>query len=238
MPERFDIELNRTLFGRNFAETQWEVPAFSAFAEAVETVALQRGVERWTPKRIANGAHAVPEYEEPVMGNGSIKIDGEEEPVYFPLAAENALLDPDEAKKRAFVSALPIVARLAASTTFFDGFLTGNINDVSELDWIAVPPRFCKQRRFVIRIAGDSMEPLFKVGDLLAFEYHRTPRRENQIVIAADFTSGNGEYAVKRYKEHPTLWRFLSDNPSYAPVEIDKNDMPFPILGTFVGKLD
>lgn len=32
MQERFDVELNRTLFGRNFAEAQWESPAFSALA--------------------------------------------------------------------------------------------------------------------------------------------------------------------------------------------------------------
>ena len=82
------------------------------------------------------------------------------------------------------------------------------------------------------------MEPLFKVGDLLVFDYHRTPRKDGQIVIAADFTSVGGEYAVKRYKEHPTLWRFLSENPAYTPVEIEKSEMSFPILGTFVAKLD
>jgi phage repressor protein C with HTH and peptisase S24 domain len=238
MPERFDIELNRTLFGRNFAEAQWESSAFSAFAEAVETVALQRGVERWTPKSVVCGVRAEPTYEVVEIGKGSMKIDGEKEPVYFPLAAENALLDPDETEKRAFVSALPIVARLAASTTFFDGFLAANINDVSEVDWIAVPPQLCKPKRFVIQVVGDSMEPLFKVGDLLVFEYHRTPRQDGQIVIASDFTAGNGEYAVKRYKEHPALWRFLSENPAYSPVEIDKDEMPFPILGTFVEKLE
>jgi SAM-dependent methyltransferase len=67
MPERFDIELNRTLFGRNYVETQWEAPAFSAFAEAVETVALQRGVERWSPRHavvVTPNAFSYPEINE------------------------------------------------------------------------------------------------------------------------------------------------------------------------------
>lgn len=253
MPERFDIELNRTLFGRNHAEAQWEVPAFSAFAEAVETVALQRGVERWEPKGIAGGTHAEAAF------SGAV---GDRRPTYHfdsglsrdsdakktgPDATERvppgrmqpsdmALLSPEEIPRRAFIDALPIVGNLAASTTFFDGFSTGAITDVFELDWVAVPKHVCKPKRFVIRVAGDSMEPLFKVGDLLVFDYHRTPRRDGQIVIAADFTSGSGDYAVKRFKEHPTFWRFLSENPAYTPVEIEKSEMQYPILGTFVSK--
>ena len=81
------------------------------------------------------------------------------------------------------------------------------------------------------------MEPLFHIGDLLVFEYHRTPRQDNQIVIAADFTNGSatGEYAVKRYRAHPSLWRFFSDNPAYEPKEISKAAMAYSILGTYVG---
>jgi len=43
------------------------------------------------------------------------------------------------------------------------------------------------------------------IGDLLVFVYYRMPRLDNQIVIAADFTSGSegGEYAVKRFKADP-----------------------------------
>jgi SOS-response transcriptional repressor LexA/SAM-dependent methyltransferase len=236
MPERFDIELNRTLFGRNYVETQWEAPAFSAFAEAVETVALQRGVERWSPRHavvVTPNAFSYPEINvEPMMfdGEDSIEVYGQQkDPRLIPLV---------DIPRRAFIDALPIVGSLAASTTFFDGFLTGSINDVTELDWVSVPHHLCKTKRFVIRVAGDSMEPLFKVGDLLVFDYHRTPRKDGQIVIAADFTSGSGDYAVKRYKENPTLWRFLSENPAYAPVEIEKSELSFPILGTFVEKLD
>jgi len=235
MPERFDIELNRTLFGRNHAEAQWEASAFSGFAEAVETVALQRGVERWSPKHVAVVTPSTCRYPEikiePMMLDGpdTNEVYGEQEELLrIPLM---------DIPLRAFIDALPIVGSLAASTTFFDGFATGSITDVTDLDWIAVPRHLCKPKRFVIRVAGDSMEPLFQIGDLLVFDYHRTPRKDGQIVIAADFTSGSGEYAVKRYKEDPTRWRFLSENPAYEPVEISKGEMPYPILGTFVEKL-
>ncbi len=80
------------------------------------------------------------------------------------------------------------------------------------------------------------MEPLFHLGDLLVFEYHRTPRQDGQIVIAANFATG-GEYAVKRFKADPKNWCSLSENPSYDPILIPKDEVPeYPILGTFVGR--
>lgn len=239
MPERFDSEINRTLFGRNFAETQWEASAYSTFMEAVETLAIQRGVERWTPHTQGAGfVQCSPQTLYPQVQSDVFILDGEDSAeTYITPKAESVWCSRDGISKQAFVSALPLVASLAASTTFFDGFRTGNLGDLSEVDWIAVPPQYCAKNRFVIRVVGDSMEPLFHIGDWLVFEYHRTPRRDGQIVIAADFTSGSGEYAVKRFKAHPTLWRFLSENNAYAPVEIDQREMEFPILGTFVARV-
>lgn len=255
MPGRFDLELNRTLFGSNHAEPQWEAPAFAALVEAVETVAIQRGVERWepaSPSAASAQAHASRTLRNAVQSepddagaslytmqtpSSTLELDGQRVNLrYHPLHGRT-LLDPDEVPKVAFRSALPIVAELAAGP-FFDGFETGRLNDLNDLDWIAVPGNLCKPNRFVIRVAGDSMEPLFHIGDLLIFEYHRTPRQDNQIVIAADFTNGSatGEYAVKRYRAHPSLWRFLSENPAYESVDIPKAAMPYPILGTFVGR--
>ena len=109
---------------------------------------------------------------------------------YHELPQGRTLLDPAEVPRLAFKSALPIAAELAAGP-FFDGFETGRLTDLNELDWIAVPEKLCKPNRFVIRVAGDSMEPFIRIGDRLVFEYHRTPRLDNQIVIAADFTSGS-----------------------------------------------
>jgi phage repressor protein C with HTH and peptisase S24 domain/SAM-dependent methyltransferase len=257
MPERFDLELSRTLFGRNHAEAQWEIPAFAALTEAVETVALQRGVERWQPApsaaaaskeraslRLRNAAEsesydAGDSLYQPPPPLPALELDGKRSVAHYHMLPQGrTLLDPAEVPQLAFKSALPIVAELAAGP-FFDGFETGQLSDLNELDWIAVPEKLCKSNRFVIRVAGDSMEPLFHIGDLLVFEYHRTPRLNNQIVIAANFTSGaeGGEYAVKRFKADPDHWRFLSENPAYSPAEIPKSDMSHPILGTYVGKL-
>jgi hypothetical protein len=84
------------------------------------------------------------------------------------------------------------------------------------------------------------MGPLIHIGSLLVFEYHRTPRHDNQFVIAADFANGfaTGEYAVKRYRAHPSLWRFLAENPAYEPAEIPKVAMVYPILETFVERAE
>jgi SAM-dependent methyltransferase len=46
-PVRFSNEVGRTLLGDNFQENNWEIPTFSTLSEAVETIARQRGVQRW-----------------------------------------------------------------------------------------------------------------------------------------------------------------------------------------------
>lgn len=46
-PERFQNEVSRTLLGSQIPRNNWERPALTALAEAVELVAIQRGVERW-----------------------------------------------------------------------------------------------------------------------------------------------------------------------------------------------
>lgn len=247
MPARFDVELSRTLLGRSHAEAQWEGEAFSVLCEAVETVAVQRGLTRWSPAAGGAAAASPPacvRSEEPetvglYAGKPSpvLLLDGGPLPGYD-ASGRGLLLEPDEVPCRAFRSALPLVARLAAGS-FFDGFETGRLDDLAGLDWIAVPENLCKPSRFVVRVAGDSMAPLFQIGDLLVFEYHRTPRQDRQIVIAADFTSGGsgGEYAVKRYKVDPASWLFLSENPAYPPVSFPREEMSHPILGTYVGRV-
>lgn len=225
MPERFDFEVSRTLFGRNRPETQWEKPAFSALVEAVEAIAIQRNIDRWSPVN-----QIVPSTAPMLSTTPSFVI-----PAIPATPTAFYIRDPEAIRRRAFKTALPIVGRMAAGS-FFDGFETGGLTWAEELDWVEVPQALCGKRRFVVRVDGDSMEPLFHLGDLLVFEYHRTPRQDGQIVIAANFTTG-GEYAVKRFKADPTNWCFLSENPSYAPILIRKDEMPeYPILGTFIGR--
>ncbi len=224
MPERFDFEISRTLFGRNHAEPQWEKPAFAALVEAVETLAIQRHLDRWEPASAIRQFHAAP------------PVPTVSEPPRTADWRPTLIHDADEIRRRAFITALPIVGSLAAGP-FFDGFETRNPACLEDVDWVEVPESVARRTRFVVRVAGDSMAPLFTVGDWVVFEYHRTPRKDGEVVVAADFTSGEA-YAIKRFKADANDWCFLSDNPAYPPIRIPKNDMPaYPILGTLVGPL-
>lgn len=49
-PERFDSELTLSLIGSVPKQSNWEKVAFSAIAETVELLALQRGAGRWEPE--------------------------------------------------------------------------------------------------------------------------------------------------------------------------------------------
>jgi len=50
--KRFDLELGRSLIGRDPAPRSWELQAFAGLSEAIESVALQRGVQRWSAERL------------------------------------------------------------------------------------------------------------------------------------------------------------------------------------------
>jgi SOS-response transcriptional repressor LexA len=88
-----------------------------------------------------------------------------------------------EVGEGAFRTHLPLVASLAAGLPFH-GFETSDLAATEDLDWVSVPPQLAKARRFVVRVAGDSMSPTLNIGDLVIFEYHRSPRRDREIVIA------------------------------------------------------
>lgn len=81
------------------------------------------------------------------------------------------------------------------------------------------------------------MEPKLPVGSLVVFEYHRTPRRDREIVIAnlPEFGSGEtGTEAIKRITQDAGRWIFESDNPAHVPIRVPKTDIARPILGTMV----
>ncbi len=65
------------------------------------------------------------------------------------------------------------------------------------------------------------------------------PRRNGEVVLAADYSLGesSGAYAVKRLREKKASWIFESSNPVYNPVVIPKTDVSYPILGTYVGSV-
>lgn len=131
-----------------------------------------------------------------------------------------------------FYSALPLVADLAAGP-LSAGFKASTLDAWAEFDWVRVPPGVARPKRFVVRVTGDSMEPTIDRGDLVVFEYHRTPRASGQVVIVADFGAGAqaGECAVKRLMAGPAGLQVISDNSAYPPRELAPGAEDHPILG-------
>ena len=148
-------------------------------------------------------------------------------------------MDMVQIKESMFKKALPFVGDIAAGEPFrgFDIYDLHSAPD--ELDWIEVPERLCNDRRFLIRVAGNSMEPNIMKGDYLVCEYHRHRQQNRDIVIMGDFSVlSDGEVAVKRISESEHHWIFKSDNPQYEDIRLEKEyDDQYPILGTVIYNL-
>jgi phage repressor protein C with HTH and peptisase S24 domain len=144
----------------------------------------------------------------------------------------------DEVAEVAFKTALPYVALLAAGP-FANGFLFSSLAECKDAQWLRVPFSLGGQNRFIVKANGDSMVPTIKPDDLLVFEYHRSPRKDGQIVIvnASEIPDSDPQSAIKRLWQTEQNWVITSDNPSYKPTTISKEHLQYPILGVFVGKI-
>lgn len=228
----------QTLLGRDSFESQnWENRLFSRFVEAFEITAAQRGAPRWEIAGVS-ASSPVPMSAglSPRHHAAAVKLETDED-----LLTQSGprIVRFLEVGKGAFKTHLPLVGALAAGQPFH-GLETNNLDDASDLDWIEVPTRLARERRFVVRVAGDSMEPFLKIDDLVVFEYHRSPREDGQIVIAniPEFgIGGHGIEAIKRVRQDAENWIFQSENSSYPDFVIPKNVADRPILGTMVEKL-
>ena len=243
MGERFQREA-QTLLGRDtFTPGNWEGLLFTRFVEAFEVTAAQRAAERWEmPGLVATGVAS--EFVRPRPS--SVRYPAGEEGLI--VSGRGAEIDePDnivrlpfhEVGELAFRTHLPFVGSLAAGAPFH-GINTGTMDDLAEFEWVEVPRVLAGKNRFVVRVAGDSMEPTLRIGDHVVFEYHRSPRRDRQIVIAniPEFGPDNaGLEAIKRISQDGSDWLFESDNAEYAPLRVCKADISHPILGIYVGKL-
>ena len=233
--ERFAREA-QTLLGRDrFTQENWESRLFARFVEAFEVTANQRGAGRWEVGNPSIAAQAISRPEpSPVRyvpgDEGLIVREGDSG---FHAAK---IIPFVQVGRGAFKTHLPFVGSLAAGRPFH-GLEVGSLDESAELDWVEVPSRLAKKNRFVIRVAGGSMEPSLPVGTLVVFEYHRSPRHDREIVIAnfPDFGAGEtGAEAVKRITQSADCWVFQSDNPCYAPITVFKHEIAHPILGTMV----
>jgi len=225
--DRFSIEISRSLL-HDSGMSNWQSRAFNGLVENLETVAVQRGCERWAPSPNVDQSyrnHITPS-----------KTNVQREKWQIIPFSE---LSPSEL----FVTALPLVGNLAAGpmSAGFDAYaipekLTDKRDPLTEYDWVRVPPKLAKPRRFLVRISGESMQPTLDVGDIVVFDYHRKPRQSGQIVVVADFSYGD-ECAVKRYREDKRDWVFTSDNKNYKEIRIPRVEQNYPILGVMVAKL-
>lgn len=228
---------SQILLGRTpMNESRWEIQLFNRFVEAFETTATQRGSDRWDPDRAGSPSVSVSSMSSVNISQPSVSSA----PTPLPSEIRSPDLVPfHQIGDGAFTTYLPVVASLAAGSPFH-GFEVSDLDWLDEMDWLEVPSSLAKKKRFIVRIAGESMEPTLSKGSFVIFEWHRTPRRDRQIVIANIPTFGRGQdttEAVKRFREDPYDWVFESDNPEHEAIRLSKGETEYPILGTFVSEV-
>ncbi|MEI6150509.1 MAG: S24 family peptidase, partial [bacterium] len=250
--QRFNREAEAFCGGLDLGN--WENRLFSGLAEAVEITAVQRGVGRWEPENTAVFV-AIPArpIASPVLypmaqGRAMFMTDAGQAKVKHgptrptdPIGHACAECDYASIADRAFQEYLPVVAALAAGEPF-DGFEIGDLDWARQCPWVGVPQTLAREKRFVIKVVGDSMAPVLKTGDMVVFEYHRSPRMDNQVVIAnlTAFgleSSGRTCGAVKRLTQDAEAWIFRSDNLAYQDIRVEKAECQYPILGIMVAVL-
>lgn len=213
--ERFSVELSRSLL-HDQSMTNWQIRAFNGLVENVETVATQRGCDRW------DGLHRVASRSRPAASTTLHR--------FFSFS---------EIEDSAFKTALPYVGDLAAGQ-WSNGFFFSSLDECHSAQWLKVPEKLGGKNRFIVVVAGDSMEPTFSRGELLIFEYHRTPRQDGQVVVALlvdNADDSEPQVAIKRIRQDRYNWRIISDNPAFSEQTVSKNECRYPILGTYVGKI-
>ncbi len=249
LSERFEREATGFCGNLPLQRNKWQIQLFSRLVEAVELTAFRRCVPRWEPpaqsaavrmpssargKRAnSNAFPAQSHMNQPAAGPGARLVEQE---------SAFEIRNYADIRGEAFVRYLPVIGTLAAGAAY-TGFDISDLKYATECPWIIVPDRLAGRNRFVVRIAGNSMEPELNIGDRIIFEYHRAPRKPNQIVIAnltelgitSDLTT---EHAVKRLIQSPDYWIFRSTNPAYKDICVPKADCAYPILGIMVGKLN
>ena len=229
----------QTLLGRDlFAPHNWENQLFSRFVEAFEITAAQRGAPRWETTDITTSNPVPVDAGLSTQTSAKTMLKKEDSEVVT-KSYEPRIVRFLEVGNGAFKTHLPLVGSLAAGQPFH-GLETNSLEEAYDLDWVEVPVRLAKARRFVVRIAGDSMEPLLQIGDLVVFEYHRSTHENGQVVIANIPEFGGADYgveAIKRIKQDEDSWIFQSENTSYPAFTISKSLTEHPIFGTMVEKL-
>ena len=120
---------------------------------------------------------------------------------------------------------LPLVGRVAAGSPILSD---ANIETHFAVD----PGLFRPHADFLLRVVGLSMRDAGILdGDLIAV--HRTESAENGRIVVARLDE---EITVKRLQRERDRLLLLSENPDFAPIEVDpRRTMSFSIEGLYVG---
>jgi phage repressor protein C with HTH and peptisase S24 domain len=206
-PNRFAHEASR-LLGKRLNTSNWENGLFSAFVEAVEVTAIQRGVERWQPAAFA------------ATGTDGVMVS----------EAKTLKMEPEKA---ADTTELPFFANLAVACGVFRNGAAS-----VELDTVRIPDssgRLDPKRHFVVRASGDSMDggisPI-RDGEFVLLETNEGGSVSNQIfaVEYRDPTTGDTAFALKRVEKNLGTgeYHLVSFNKSYPPIPVEPETMiPF-----------
>jgi len=120
---------------------------------------------------------------------------------------------------------LPLVGRVAAGSPIL-------ASDNVEAHYAVDPDLFRPRADFLLRVVGLSMRDAGILdGDLIAV--HRTPTAEDGRIVVARL---DDEITVKRIKHQRGRLLLLSENPDFAPIEVDaRRTASFAVEGVYVG---
>lgn len=138
------------------------------------------------------------------------------------------LAQANEALRRQYrddLRELPLVGRVAAGTPILSD---ANIETRYAVDAALFRPR----ADFLLRVVGLSMRDAGILdGDLIAV--HRTPQADDGRIVVARL---DDEITVKRLRRERDRLLLLSENPDFAPIEVDpRRTSTFAIEGLYVG---
>jgi phage repressor protein C with HTH and peptisase S24 domain len=131
-------------------------------------------------------------------GNGEMFLKNEEEDIFNHPSIEQ-------------IAYFPVVAKVGA------GFPQDN-NQIELIEYIPLPAsmNLDKNKHFIVKVYGDSMEPTLQDGDYVIAKYYFNEDIPNKkVVIVRD---DNGELYIKRLYRGKNNIAFISDNLDYEPI--------------------
>jgi phage repressor protein C with HTH and peptisase S24 domain len=133
-------------------------------------------------------------------GKGEMFLKNEEEDIFSHPSIEQIIY-------------FPVVAKVGA------GFPQDN-NQIEVIEYIPLPAstNLDKNKHFIVKVHGDSMEPTLQDGDYVIAKYYfngATDIPNGKVVIIRD---DNGELYIKKLYKGKNGIVFISDNPNYEPL--------------------